>query len=245
MGVYGPQNDMASQVRIEYQGLSAFSVHASTTLVVDPWLEPDWTTKAPTDFTDAEYVLVTHGAHDHLGAAYEIARTANATVITEPAVADHLKARGLASDQLQSMVWGNVFQDDSVSIRALETRHISYFDSENGHVTGTPLGFLIEVDDVSLYYLGDTAIFSDLELFGDLYEPETALVPVGHAPGALAPLSPDEAALATDWLGVDTVVPVHYIPGSDDPVVFREAVADRCEDVTVEEMAVGDTLHLS
>lgn len=236
---------MASSPSLTYYGLSAFSIErGDRALLVDPWLEPEWIEGRPDDFDRVDHVLVTHGAHDHLGSAYEVAEQSGAQVITEPAIADHLAARGLPKEQLTSVVWGNRVDEGWFEVRALETRHISYFESEDGPVSGISLGFYLEVGDVSVYYSGDTAIFRDLELFGDLYEPDVALVPVGHAPGAFAPLQPEEAALATEWLDVETVVPIHYTPDAPEPDAFADALGERDVATTVARLDPGEQLEL-
>jgi L-ascorbate metabolism protein UlaG (beta-lactamase superfamily) len=231
------------QPAIEYYGLSTFSIeYNETTILVDPWFEPDWVHSEASDFTDVEYILVTHGAHDHLGSAFPIAERTGAQVITEPAVADHLIAGGLPPEQVTTVVWGNHIELEEFALRALETHHISYFESETGSVSGIALGFLIEIADTTVYYLGDTALFSDLKLFGDLYNPDIALVPIGNAPGAYAPLPPEEAALATEWLNVETVIPVHYTPESTDLETFQRAVGDKEVETTITQLEPGERL---
>lgn len=215
---------MGPTLTLEYYGLSSFSIRVDDAhLLVDPWIdEPEWSTRTVEDFLEVDYVLVTHGAHDHLGETLPIAERSGARVITEPAVADHLIDAGLPADQVTRLIWGNVLREDRFTVRALETRHLSFFESTTGTLSGLPLGFCFEFEDLSVYYLGDTAIFSDLKLFGELYEPDVAIVPIENAPEALAPLPPREAAIATDWLSVETVIPVHYVPGSDAPTRFGE-----------------------
>lgn len=213
---------------IEYYGLSSYSIKRNDLhLLVDPWFTGSaWDTPSPESFDDVDYILVTHGAYDHLGDTVPIANGCGAHVITEPAVADHLLDQGIPAEQVTRVIWGNQFDVGDVTCRALETRHLSYFESGNQQLSGTPLGFYFEFETVGIYYLGDTSIFSDLKLFGELYAPQIALVPIGAAPGARAPLPPQEAATVTEWLGVDTVVPVHYVPGSTEIDEFTESIME-------------------
>lgn len=214
---------------LTYHGLSTFTVETpDLELLVDPWLtEPAWVDTDPESFDTVDYVFVSHGAHDHMADAPPVARAANATVITEPAVAYELTQQALPEDQVVTLVQGNRFVDGNLEVTALHARHVSFFEGETGPRTGIPLSFLVETPDLSWYYLGDTALFGDLRLYGDLYEPDVAIVPVGHAPGARAPLPPEEAALAVEWLGVQSAIPVHYVPGDAHPVEFATAVGDR------------------
>ncbi|WP_266082398.1 metal-dependent hydrolase [Haladaptatus caseinilyticus] len=233
---------------ITYYGLSSFAIDCDDMrILVDPWItEPEWSDATLTDFDDVDYILVTHGAYDHLGDTLPIAEASGAKVFTEPAVADHLISEGLPSHQVDRVIWGNAFEIESVEIRILETRHLSYFESQGQRVSGMPLGFHFEFSDTSLYYMGDTSLFSDLELFVELNEPDVVMLPVGGAPGDRAPLPPRDAAVAASWIDVDVVIPVHYVPGSDEVDTFISELADRTGDSapTVVDLSVDTQYEL-
>lgn len=236
-------------VMFEYHGFSSFSLFENDShLVVDPWItEPAWTQQSIEYFDTVDYVFVTHGAFDHLGDSYRIAERSGAEVFTEPAVADHLIANGLPEEQVTRMIWGNELSRDSFSVRALETRHLSYFESDEQRLSGLPLGFLFDFASTTLYNVGDTSIFRNVETFADLYEPTWATIPIGGAPGHLSPLPPKEAALLAKWLAVDDVIPIHYPPGSDDVEAFENAIGSRFADETppdVHSLTVGARLSL-
>lgn len=239
---------MTSTAVIEYYGLSSFAIeYGQTRLLVDPWLfDPEWSDLELAEFEDVDHIFVTHGAYDHLADASPIASTSGATVYTEPAVADHLVDEGLPSDQVERRIWGNAFEIDNIGVRVLETRHLSYFESSGQRVSGIPLGFHFEFPDASLYYVGDTSLFSDLELFVRRNDPDVVILPVGSAPGDLAPLPPRDAAIAASWFDVDSVIPVHYVPGSDEVEIFqRELDAQTNGDSpAVDMLEVGDRYEL-
>jgi L-ascorbate metabolism protein UlaG (beta-lactamase superfamily) len=217
------------QPTLEYFGLSSFALtDGETRLLVDPWVsDPDWTDATVSDLEDVDAIFVTHGAYDHLGDTARIADASGATVYTEPAVADHLVVEGLPESQVDRVIWGNTVTVAGVRVRVVETRHLSYFESDGQRVSGMPLGFHFEFADASLYYVGDTSLFSDLELFVGVNAPDVVLLPVGSAPGDRAPLPPRDAAIAASWLSVDTVIPVHYVPGSDEVDQFRRELDRR------------------
>lgn len=233
---------------IDYYGLSSFELRiGETRLLVDPWLtEPDWVDMSLNAFEDVDVILVTHGAYDHLGDAASIAKASGATVYTEPAVANHLVREGVPMEQVERVIWGNVFETHGIEVHVLETRHLSYFESGGQSQSGMPLGFHFELSDKSVYYVGDTSLFSDLELFVDLNEPDVVMLPVGGAPNDRAPLPPQDAATVASWLDVETIIPVHYVPGSKEPEKFRSALADRTNGrgPVVAELSVGDCYEI-
>lgn len=239
---------MPSETELEYYGLSSFSIeHENTRLLVDPWLtEPEWIDIEISDFADVEWIFVTHGAYDHLGDTVAVAETSGAQVFTEPAVADHLVDEGLPSEQVDRVIWGNEFDIDGIGVRILETRHLSYFESANQRLSGMPLGFHFEFSDSSLYYVGDTSLFSDLELFVEQNNPDVVMLPVGGAPGDRAPLPPRDAATAASWFDVERIIPVHYVPGSDEVDEFETELTARTEGnhPSVAELDVNERLEL-
>lgn len=222
---YAKQED---GMKITYYGQSAFKISDGdgTDILIDPWIDENpHNDRSAESFDDVTAVLVTHGGFDHLGNAPEISRRHDAELICDPATFMVLQDRGHPADLLQTTVSGAVHRRDGWRVKSLEARHVSAFADEL--VAGPALGYILELDGTSVYHLGDTSIFRDLELFGDLYEPTVSLVPVGEAEGYFSELHPDEAALVAEWLGSETFVPMHYPPGSAKPERFRDLCVER------------------
>lgn len=219
-------------MELTYLGQSAFQFEGAggTRLLIDPWIEDNpHCDRDVESFTDVSAVLVTHAAFDHLGDAPEIARRNEATLVCDYVTRTALADRGFPTELLEGYVWGAEHTGEGWSAKVVEARHQS-FDSEAGMI-GPALAYVITIDGLSIYHMGDTSIFGDIKLFAELYEPDVSLVPVGEAPGYFTELHPDEAALAAGWLGSDLVVPMHYAPGSDNPETFRR----HCEELGVVE----------
>jgi L-ascorbate metabolism protein UlaG (beta-lactamase superfamily) len=92
---------------------------------------------------------------------------------------------------------------------------------------GEPVGFVVELEDGSrIYFSGDTTVFGDMAVIGELYRPNVAILPIGGH----YTMGPREAALAVQLLGVREVIPVHYgtfpiLAGT--PAELEAALADR------------------
>ena len=112
---------------------------------------------------------------------------------------------------------------DSVRVRATVAHHTSFITAdEDVYLSAPPIGFVIYADDVRIYHPGDTCLFSDLKLITELTHPQVLLIPVdGVIPEAPKEMSPLDAALATQWIGPDVVIPMHYFPESKNPEEFQ------------------------
>lgn len=230
-------------MRLTYLGHSAFELDGENDvrLLVDPWIADNpMCDRAPEDFTDVTAVLVTHGAFDHLGDAPAIARRNDAPLICDFATHTVLRDRGFPEDLLVGYIWGPEHEGDGWSAKVVETRHLSLFGDEG--IIGPALAYIVSLDGERVYHMGDTSIFGDIELFGDLYEPTVSLVPVGQAEGYFTELHPDEAALAAEWLGSEVVIPMHYRPGSDNPERFATHCRERGVESDVTILEAGETL---
>jgi L-ascorbate metabolism protein UlaG (beta-lactamase superfamily) len=72
---------------------------------------------------------------------------------------------------------------------------------------GEPAGFVIELEDgLTVYHVGDTAVFGDLRLIGESHRPDVVFLPIGGH----YTMGPAGAARAIELLGATTVVPIHY-----------------------------------
>ena len=86
--------------------------------------------------------------------------------------------------------------------------HSNSIDDEGVRLYGgEPAGYVIRMPGgFTVYHAGDTALFGDMKLIGELYKPELAMLPIGDR----FTMGPREAAYAIRLLGVKHVVPMHY-----------------------------------
>jgi len=71
---------------------------------------------------------------------------------------------------------------------------------------GAPTGVIMEGEGKRVYHMGDTGLFSDLRLFGELYKPDLAMVPIG----GFYTMGAKEAAEAVSLLKPKVAIPMHY-----------------------------------
>lgn len=200
--------------------------------------------------TGCDCVLVTHGAEDHLGLALRLLQDNNgAVLISEPAVIRHTKASGVDAGRCHVLAWNGERLVGGWHVRAVEVRHASFMQSVNGEtITGLPLGFVVwheSEPEVRVIHLGDTSLFSDLQLLGMLYRPTVALIGVGAAIGFFAEMTPAEGAQAALWLGVDIALPMHCEADPSEADVFCAAVRHLPRKIETWVPEMGRTFNIS
>jgi L-ascorbate metabolism protein UlaG (beta-lactamase superfamily) len=176
-------------------------------LVFDPWLRdnpacPDALKKAP----KADLILVSHGHADHIGDLVHVARESGATVVGMVELCDWLGRKGVT--QVAPMNKGGSLEIAGLRISMTDARHSSgFFDAGQMVYMGEPAGFVVRLEDgVTIYYAGDTCLFGDMRLIGELYHPDIAFLPIGDR----FTMDPAAAARACEFLGVRQVVPMHW-----------------------------------
>lgn len=198
---------MNSSTIARWLGHSAFKIksRAGTHILVDPFLSDNPTT--PGDWKkpeEVDYILLTHGHGDHVGDSIEIADRTGCKVVSIVELSGLLKKHGLSEDQAVEFNKGGTLSFDDFEVTLVSANHSS---SYQGEYAGDPGGLVISFDnDITLYHLGDTNIFYDLELYGEMYEPDVIFVPMGD----YYTMGPAEAASACDLIGADYAVPIHY-----------------------------------
>ena len=104
---------------------------------------------------------------------------------------------------------GGTIEVGGIKVTATNAFHSSSIALDDGSSIygGEPMGYVIEFESgFKLYHAGDTCIFGDMRLIGEIYNPDLALLPIGNQ----VVMSPLEAAHAARLLGVEHVVPIHY-----------------------------------
>lgn len=125
-------------------------------------------------------------------------------------------------------------------IHAFHTSSITLEDGQSIY-GGTPAGFIIEADGHTVLHAGDTGLFGDLKMFGELYDIDLAILPIG---GHFT-MGPEHALIAAKWLGARQVLPVHYNtfpPIKQDAGAFVQALEEA--GIRGSALAYGETLEL-
>jgi len=216
--------------RIRFFGMAGYEiVGPKRRILIDPFLTGNPAAPARAgELEKPDVILVTHAAFDHLGDAPEIARRTGAPVVCGGDVKAVLLEAGIPETQIHATVWGIVVEVGGVVVRPVESRHWSQTRLKNGqYVSGVPMGFIVEPEPgIRIYHCGDTAIFGDMKLIGELYKPNVGLMGCSNGQAILRRLtmagrlvtgemSPREAALASEFLGLKLAVASHYLDLSD------------------------------
>ncbi|MDW9782433.1 hypothetical protein GOB92_30750 [Sinorhizobium meliloti] len=253
-----------SFLKVRFLGVAAYEMitQEGRRALLDPFFSGNPACPvAPEEFDHVDLILVTHAAKDHLGDTAQIALKTGASVICGGEVGAYLRAHGVPETQIRLTAWGMRLEVAGFEVQTLECRHCSFTTLPNGSfVSGIPLAFLIDLNEnIRWYHPGDTSLFSDLKLQGELYRPTIGSLgianPTGipsNAPGTklTTDLSPREGVLAAQWLGLKTVLPCHYTSLDDDLVrAFMRCVDDaRVKGETVPEVLLlgpGDWLNIA
>jgi L-ascorbate metabolism protein UlaG (beta-lactamase superfamily) len=208
-------------------------------VLIDPWLEGNPSCPADRKRVDSvDLILVTHGHFDHTGDLVSVARASGATVVAIYEVAAWLEQKGIKN--VSPMNKGGTQVVAGLAVTMVDARHSSAV-VEDGRLVylGEACGYVVRFEDgLTAYFAGDTALFGDMRLIGELYRPALAFLPIGDH----FTMGPAEAAKAVELLGVKQVVPMHYgtfplLTGT--PAALRERLAGR--DVEVLELRPGET----
>ena len=222
-------------VEVRYIGHSAVLLtDGKTRIVIDPFLTGNPKAALRVDEVRADLILVTHAHGDHFGDAVALSKKGGVVVSTFE-IATYAEKHGARS---LPMNIGGRHRFEGGWLQWMPAWHSSSFP--DGTYGGMPMGVVVELGGKRIYHAGDTALFSDMRLIGELGL-DLALLPIGDH----FTMGPQDALKALELLRPKRVVPIHY--GTFPPIEQDGAAfAREAQKMGVEGMALapGETLRL-
>lgn len=206
------------------QAATRITTPGGKVIVIDPWLTANPKTPAPfkqlQTLGKVDLILVTHAHGDHLGDAPALAKMHNAPIYNGGGMGQTLVSLGMVPANLSQRFGksGTVtpFGANGPKITAVHAEHSSELVWKNPssgkdevHYGGEPVGYIIEMENgFRIWHMGDTGLFADMRLIGELYKPDLVLIPIG---GHFT-MGPREAAIAVrEMIRPRYAIPIHYL----------------------------------
>src|SRR6202163_4928372 len=186
-------------------------------IYIDPWVMHNPVAPEPLKKVDrCDLMLITHGHFDHIYDAVEIAKATKPKIVTNFEIGAWLGSKGIEGETIIGANQGGTVDVDGIKITLVHAEHTCGISDGDQILYGGAHGFVIEFENgFTIYFAGDTDVFGDMKLIGELHRLDAAFLPIGD----YYTMSPRRAAKAVELLGVKTVVPMHF--GTFPPLIGR------------------------
>lgn len=193
-------------MKITYHGHSFIIVNTesngkSFTIVIDPFVSGNPNCSLSPGDVKCDYIALTHGHADHYGDVETIAKNNDATIIANAEISDKMLSKGLKS---HGMNIGGAYHFPFGVLKLTIAHHSSSLP--DGSYAGDPAGIIIKSNGKTIFHSGDTALFLDMKLIGEMNKIDHAFLPIGDN----YTMGIDDAVKAAEFLNTQNVTPIHY-----------------------------------
>lgn len=207
-------------MKLQYLGHSAFklTLEKGLSILIDPYLDKNPLAPLKASDLKADYIVLTHAHGDHLGDSASLARQCNPLFICVSELARYLGMKGLRTHAMQI---GGAFEFDFGRLKLTPALHGSA--TPEGSYAGLAAGVIIRSEGICLYHCGDTGIFLDMKLIGELDRVDYMLTPIGGN----YTMDIHDALKAVDMVNASTAIPMHFntFPLIEaDPLLFQKGI---------------------
>jgi L-ascorbate metabolism protein UlaG (beta-lactamase superfamily) len=195
-------------IQIIWLGHATFEIQVESgeVLILDPWIEGNPAYPEKHKIHKADAIAVSHAHSDHMGSVIPLAKKFGPKVVSIVEIAGWLGSKGV--ENTIGFNKGGTVDLGFVKLtmtHALHTSSIS--DGDKMIYGGEAASYILTFKDGRrAFFAGDTAVFSEMALYAEIYHPELALLPIGD----FYTMAPEEAAYAARMLKVKQVIPMHY-----------------------------------
>ncbi len=191
-------------MKLKYFSHSAFQVttDSGTKILIDPFLDDNPTSPVKSNEVEADYIILSHAHNDHIGDAMKIAKKGKVTFICVNELGNYLISKGFKT---HNMHIGGGYNFDFGRVKFTIAHHGS--QTPDGNYAGEPAGIILKADGKTLYHTGDTALFLDMKLIGEMNGPiDYMLLPIGDN----FTMNITDAVRAAELVRPKIAIPIHY-----------------------------------
>lgn len=207
-------------MKLKYFSHSAFQVttNSGKIILIDPFLDGNPTSPVKSNEVKADYIILTHAHGDHIGDAFNIAKRCDPLFITVNELANYCTAKGFKA---HNMHIGGGYNFEFGRVKFTIAHHGSM--TPDGTYAGEPSGVILSIDGKNLYHTGDTGLFYDMKLIGEMTPIDCMCMPIGDN----FTMGINDAVKAVELVNPKLAIPMHYntFPViAADPLEFKKKV---------------------
>jgi L-ascorbate metabolism protein UlaG (beta-lactamase superfamily) len=190
-------------MKLKYLSHSSFLIttEMGIKIIIDPFLDDNPNSPIKSDEVSPDYIILTHAHGDHLGDSFKIAKRTNPVFICVNELANYCKTKGFRA---HNMHIGGSHNFDFGRLKFTIAHHGSV--TPDNVYGGEAAGVLITIENKTIYHTGDTGLFYDMKLIGEMNNIDYMLLPIGDN----FTMGIDDAIKAVELANPRIAIPMHY-----------------------------------